>query len=80
MAQVGREAEAVWLVNVIGQLGDFSALGVDAVDGFLEFERAFVALLVGQAAVAGVGEPNRVVAAMDDSIVRRVEWFVIKKP
>ena len=69
---VGGEAEAVGLEEVVGDLGDLAGFGVDPVDGLLDLERALVALVFAERAVAGIGEPDAAVG-VDDGVVGGVE-------
>jgi len=69
------EAEAVGLVDFVGQLGDFATLGINAVNGFLVVERAFVAFVVPHASVAWIGKPDGSVFRMDNDIIGGVEGF-----
>src|SRR5690348_17095592 len=50
---------------------------VDAVNGFLQFERKFSALINAQASIAGIGEPD-VAVWMDDDVIRPVEPFPVE--
>ena len=74
---VGREANAVGLVHVGGDDGDFARLGIEAVDDGGEFEGGFVAFVVGHDAIAGIGEPNGAVG-MDGEVVGGVEMLALK--
>lgn len=76
-AIIGRKAQAVGLEEFVCDHGDGAIGRVDAVDGFLEKEFALEALVIADAPVAGIGEPDAAIW-MNDHIVGSVEGFAIK--
>ena len=79
---VGREAQAVGLVDLVGQLGDLPGLGINAVDRFLlQWLHAagvgLVALVVHQAPVTGIGEPDRPVVGVNNRVVGSIQLLAV---
>ena len=75
---VGGKADAVGLVHVGGDDGDFASFGVEAVDDGGKLEGGFVAFVVGHDAVAGIGEPDGAVG-MHGEIVGSVEMLALER-
>ena len=73
---VGREADAVGLVEVVGDEFDFAGLGIHAIHGLLQIHLALVAFVVAEDAVAGVGEPDAAVG-MHHDVVGRIEVLAV---
>ena len=65
---VRREAEAVWLGDVIKHLLNFAGLAIDAVDGFLQLVRSLLAFVVALRAVAWIGKPDTAIRVYNDII------------
>jgi len=74
---VRREAEAVWLGDVIKHLLDFASLAINAVDGFLQLMRSLLAFVVALRAVAWIGKPDTAIR-VHDHIVWSVELLAVE--
>ena len=73
---VRRKAETVGLVALIGDEVDLPRPAVDAVHGFLQFERRQVPFVIRQDAVARVREPYTPVR-MHHDVIGSVEWLAL---
>ena len=73
---VGREAESVRLLQLVGDEVHPPSLGIDPVDRLLHLQVSLVPLVVHHAAVAGVGEPDPPVG-MDHDVVGGIERLAV---
>ena len=74
---VGREAQPVGAEHALGDDGRLAGLGVDAVDVGVDLGLGLVALVVGEDAEHGIGEPDRAVR-LHDHVVGRVEPLAVE--
>ena len=74
---VGREREAIGLDQGVVDDGGFERIRVDAERVLGDLQRRLVALVVDEAAVAGVGEPDAAVRVHND-VVGRVEALALE--
>ena len=65
---VGRKANAVRFANLVGHLINLCRLRVDAIDRFLGFLLALVALVIPADAVDRIGEPDPAVGMHGDVV------------